>query len=70
MAIYKGLYVQRLSNGTIIGVQVENCNGMSLPLNPGAYVERGISPPIEMLPNRKVSLNGARPNSGAHYQNC
>jgi len=70
MTIYKGLYVQRLSNGTIIGVQVESCHGVSLPLNPGAYIERGISPPIDKLPDRKIMLNGMKMNVGGHYQNC
>ena len=51
MSSYKGLYVQRLSDGTIHSVQVEDSAGNSLPLDPQEYVRRGIKPDIDQLPD-------------------
>ena len=48
---YKGLYVQRLSDGTIHSVQVVDTGGNSIPLNPDIYIQRGVEPPIEQLPD-------------------
>jgi hypothetical protein len=51
MSSYKGLSVSRLSDGTIVDVQVEESNGISLCLTPAVYKERGIQPPIQSLPD-------------------
>lgn len=51
MSSYKGLYVQRLENGQVHSVQVEDTGGNSIPLDPNTYQERGISPPIDSLPD-------------------
>jgi hypothetical protein len=51
MSSYTGLYVQRLSNGVIFGVQVLDTTGNENSLDPGDYRERGIQPPIEQLPD-------------------
>ena len=48
---YKGLYVQRYSNGQIHNVQVADQNGYSIPLNPDVYLERDVKPPMESLPD-------------------
>lgn len=48
---FKGLYVQRLGGGVIHSVQVVDLAGISLPLDPMAYVDRGIQPPIDSLPD-------------------
>lgn len=53
MSSYTGLYVQRLDNGTVFSVQVVDTAGNSLPLEPDTYVQRGIKPPIESLPDQK-----------------
>ena len=51
MSSYTGLYVQRLSNGEIASVQVDDPFGTSLPLEPQIYIKRQIKPPIEQLPD-------------------
>lgn len=51
MSAYKGLYVQRLSDGLIHSVQVQDVGGIGLPLSPLDYVNREISPPIQTLPD-------------------
>jgi hypothetical protein len=51
MSSYTGLYVQRLSNGVIFGVQVLDTAGMENSLDPFVYQQRGIQPPIERLPD-------------------
>lgn len=48
---YKGLYIQRDSNGQIHNVQVADPNGNSIPLNPDIYLERDVKPPIDSLPD-------------------
>lgn len=48
---YKGLYVQRLSDGTIHSVQVVDTGGNSISLDPDAYIERNVQPPIGQLPD-------------------
>lgn len=48
---YKGLYVQRLNDGTIDSVQVVDPGGNSIPLDPQTYVNRQVEPPIEELPD-------------------
>lgn len=51
MSSYTGLYVQRLSDGTIHSVQVADPFGNSIPLDPDVYIEREVKPPIEQLPD-------------------
>jgi hypothetical protein len=51
MSSYKGLFVHHLFDGSIDFVQVEDLNGNSLPLPPDEYVNRGIYPLINSLPN-------------------
>jgi hypothetical protein len=51
MSNYTGLYVQRYTNGIIHSVQVVDTDGNSIPLDPQLYIERGIFPPIEQLPD-------------------
>jgi hypothetical protein len=59
MSSYTGLYVQRLSNGVIFGVQVLDTAGMENSLDPVVYQQRGIQPPIERLPDLEdYSNNG------------
>ncbi len=48
---YRGLYVQRLSDGTIHSVQVVDAGGNSIPLDPDTYIQRGVEPPIDHLPD-------------------
>ena len=50
---YKGLYVQRSEDGTIHSVQVVDTGGISIPLDPNTYTERGVKPPIEQLPDQE-----------------
>ena len=50
---YKGLYVQRFEDGTIYGVQVVDPGGNSISLDPNTYIERGVNPPIEQLPDQE-----------------
>lgn len=52
MTSYKGLYVQRLEDGTIFGVQVADSSGNSISLLPQTYIEREVCPPIESLPDQ------------------
>lgn len=47
----RGLYVQRLSTGTIHNVQVEDDAGNPRPMDPNEYIARGYAPPIESLPD-------------------
>jgi hypothetical protein len=50
---YTGLFVQRSPDGTIHSVQVVDIGGNSIPLPPNIYIERGIRPLIEKLPDEK-----------------
>lgn len=47
MSGYTGLYVQRFEDGAIHSVQVKDSNGISIPLDPQIYIERGVKPQIE-----------------------
>ena len=47
---YTGLFVQKLSDGTIFSVQVTDPFGNSIPLEPDIYIEREIKPDIDKLP--------------------
>ena len=57
MSSYTGLYVQRFEDGTIDSVQVVDTGGNSIPLDPNIYIERGVKPPIELLPDQKNYQN-------------
>ncbi|RUO44513.1 hypothetical protein [Idiomarina aquatica] len=48
---YKGLYVQRFSDGIIHSVQVVDSGGNSIPLEPQTYIDRDVQPPIDELPD-------------------
>jgi hypothetical protein len=50
---YKGLYVQRFEDGTIHGVQVVDTGGNSISIDPNTYIERGVKPPIDQLPDQE-----------------
>jgi hypothetical protein len=50
---YTGLYVQRLSDGTIHNVKVVDTAGHSIPLDPDTYTERDVKPPIDQLPDQE-----------------
>jgi hypothetical protein len=52
MSTYTGLYVQRLSDGTIFNVQVRDPRGNETGLIPQDYEARGILPPIDQLPTK------------------
>ncbi len=49
---YRGLFVHKLSDGTITDVQVEDPAGTSLPLPLAEYLRRGILPPAQTLPDQ------------------
>jgi hypothetical protein len=51
MSSYTGIYVQRLSEGTVCSVQVEDSFGNSLSLDPLEYQRRKINPPFDKLPD-------------------
>lgn len=51
MSDYKGIYVQRLNDGSIFNVKVEDSAGTSLTLDPQDYINRGIQPDIKQLPD-------------------
>lgn len=48
---YKGLYVQRLSDGVIHSVQVVDPGGNSISLETQEYINRNVKPPIDELPD-------------------
>ena len=50
---YKGLYVQRSSDGTIHSVQVVDTGGNSIPLDKDTYIQRDVKPPIDQLPEQE-----------------
>jgi hypothetical protein len=56
MTTYTGLYVSRLSDGTIYSVQVRDSTGVELPLNPEQYADRGVQPVMTLLPNAENYL--------------
>lgn len=53
MSEYKGLYVQRLTDGSVFAVQVKDPYGNETSLDPNTYVQRGIEPPLDSLPDKK-----------------
>ena len=59
---YMGLYVQRLSDGTIRSVQVRNPYGHSFAMDPDLYLARDVQPPMEQLPDVEDYLIGALPD--------
>jgi len=52
MSTYTGLYVQRLSDGTIFNVQVRDPSDHESGLTPEDYEAKGILPPIDQLPTK------------------
>lgn len=52
MTDYTGLYVQRLSDGTIFNVQVTDPNGHEIGLTTEQYAQRQIQPPLDQLPTK------------------
>ena len=50
---YKGIFVQKLTDGSIFAVQVEDPNGNSISLDPKSYTLRQIPPPIDQLPDQQ-----------------
>lgn len=48
---YTGLYVNRLESGDIFGVQVVDVSGNGYNLDPQVYIDRGVLPDINSLPN-------------------
>jgi hypothetical protein len=46
MNSYIGLYVQKLENGQIYSVQVQDTGGNTIPLEPRTYIERIWTPLI------------------------
>lgn len=50
---YTGLYLHKLSDGTITDVQVVDPFGNDLPLSIEEYRRRGVQPPAESLPDQK-----------------
>jgi hypothetical protein len=53
MTTYSGIFVQRLTDGTIYSVQVRDSAGNQNALEPATYSERGIQPPIDSLPTKE-----------------
>ena len=53
MSQYTGLYVQRLSDGSIFSVQVKDPNGNEANLDHWEYIKRGIQPDINSLPDKE-----------------
>ena len=49
---YTGLYVQRLSNGIIISVQVKDPYGNETYLSPEEYARRDVLPSLYSLPDK------------------
>lgn len=52
MSSYTGLFVYRSENGEIDSVQVSDPHGNSLSLDIDTYIERGIQPPFDSLPDQ------------------
>lgn len=61
MSEYTGIYVQRLSDGSIYAIQVRDPHGNETSLDAATYVQRGIEPPIDSLPDK-----GQLPNIRIH----
>jgi hypothetical protein len=57
MSEYTGLYVQRLSDGSIFAVQVKDPHGNEISLEPDIYVQRGIKPSIDSLPDKTTTFS-------------
>lgn len=53
MSDYKGIAVQRLSNGEIYSVVVITPPNHKSTMEPDEYVRRGIKPPIDTLPTQE-----------------
>ncbi|QBJ07937.1 hypothetical protein EYS10_05015 [Rahnella aquatilis] len=57
---YTGLYVTRLSDGSISGVQVVDSAGNEQPLDAEEYETRRIQPPIDRLPEKKAYFDNLK----------
>lgn len=57
MSGYTGKCVSRLTRGEIIDVFVVDPTGHGLTLTPSEYEKRGITPPIEQLPDCNAPEN-------------
>lgn len=69
---YRGVYVQRDSQGNVWSVQVVDIGGVSIPLPPHEYIDKKCNPPIHELPDESVyhsSIGKAQPefNQGKNY---
>jgi hypothetical protein len=53
MSEYTGIYVERLSDGSIYAVQVRDPHGNETSLDPKTYVQRGIQPLLNSLPKKE-----------------
>lgn len=60
MSDYKGLHVQRLTDGSVFAVQVRDSHGNENSLDPNTYVQRGIEPPLESLPDKGIAEQQSR----------
>ncbi len=56
-SIYQGIYTYKNAQGKIEAVQVEDSigKGSTLPIN--EYIQRGIEPPAETLPDKSSYLH-------------
>ena len=54
MENYKGLFIQKLSNGEIFSVQVQDTHGHDIAINTLDYIIRGIKPDIKLLPDERT----------------
>jgi hypothetical protein len=52
MSDYTGIYIQRLSDGSIFAVTVKDPYGNITSINMNEYLERGIMPHIKDLPDK------------------
>jgi hypothetical protein len=63
---YTGLYIQKLTSGEIVSVQVRDTAGIDLPLSPEDYRARGIQPEIERLPDLATYRDTESPDRQSH----
>ncbi len=57
MESYKGICVQRLSNGEIFNVHVEDATGIKMTFPPDDYISKGIKPDIDSLEDLDTEVN-------------
>lgn len=56
MTQYTGSCAARIATGEIINVHVVDATGNGMTLSPGEYVNRGVQPPLDQLPDCKASV--------------